>query len=66
MKTKLYLNKPVYLAANTDRRLNNDNDNNKRSDPNLTYHIAQLKDYLFEKNVYRIPLSLVCDLGKVS
>ena len=26
----------------------------------------QLKDYLLEKNVYRIPLSLVCDLGKVN
>ena len=26
----------------------------------------QLKDYLFEKNVYRIPLTLVCHLGKVN
>ena len=66
LKTMLYSNKPVYLAANTDRRPNNDNDDNKRSDPNLTYRIAQLKDYLFEKNVYRIPLTLVCDLGKVN
>ena len=66
LKTMLYSNKPVYLAANTHRRPNNDNDNNKRSDPNLTYHIAQLKDYLFEKNVYRIPLTLTCDLGKVN
>ena len=62
----LYLNKLVYLAANTDRRSNNDNDDDKKSDPNLTYRIAQLKDYLFEKNVYRIPLTLVCDLGKVN
>ena len=61
LKTMLYSNKPVYLAANTDRRPNNDNGDNKRSDPNLTYRIAQLKDYLFEKNVYRIPLTLVCD-----
>ena len=66
LKTMLYSNKPVYLATNTDRRPNNDNDDNKRSDPNLTYRIAQLKDYLFEKNVYRIPLTLVCDLGKVN
>ena len=43
----LYSNKPVYLAENTDRRSYNDNDNNKRSDPNLTYCIAQLKDHLF-------------------
>ena len=66
LKTMLYSNKPVYLAANTDRRPNNDTDDNKRSDPNLTYRIAQLKDYIFEKNVYRIPLTLVCDLGKVN
>ena len=65
LKTMFYSNKPVYLAANTDRRPNNDNGDNKRSDPNLTYCIAQLKDYLFEKNVYRIPLTLVCDLGKL-
>ena len=59
----LYSDKPVYLAANTDR---SDNHDDKRSDPNLTYRIAQLKDYLFEKNVYRIPLTLVCDLGKAN
>ena len=62
----LYSNKPIYLAANTDRMPNNDNDDDKKSDPNLTYCIAQLKDYLFEKNVYRIPLTLVCHLGKVN
>ena len=62
----LYSNKPVYLAANIDRRPNNDTDDNERSDPNLTYRTAQLKYYTFEKNVYRIPLTLVCDLGKVN
>ena len=66
LKTMLYSNKPVYLAENTDRRSYNDNDDNKRSDPNLTYRIAQLKDHLFKKNVYRIPLTLLCDLGKVN
>ena len=65
LKTMLYSNNPVYLAANTDRRPNNDNDNDKRSDPNLTYRIAQLK-HLFEKNIYRIPLTLACNLGKVN
>ena len=59
----LYSNKPVYLDANTDRSGDHDD---KRSDPNLTYRIAQVKDYLFEKNVYRIPLTLVCDLGKAN
>ena len=49
LKTMLYSNKPVYLAENVDRRPNNDNDDNKRSDPNLTYRIAQLRNYIFEK-----------------
>ena len=57
LKTMLYSNKPVYLAKDVDRRPNNDNDDAKRIDPNLTYLIAQLKDYIFEKHVYRIPLS---------
>ena len=66
MKTMLYSNKVVYLVKNTDRRPNNDTDDNKRSDPNLTYLIAQLEHYLFEKHVYRIPLTLLHDLRKVS
>ena len=65
LKTMLYSNKPDYLATNTDKRPNYDNDDNKRLYPNPTYCMAQLKDYLFEKNVCRIPLTLVCDLGKV-
>ena len=56
VKTMLYFNKPVYLDADVDRRPNNNDDDNKLSDPNLTYRIAQLKDYIFEKHVYRIPL----------
>ena len=62
----IYSNKAVYLAKNTNRTPKNDTDDNKRSDPSLTYRIAQLKDYLFEKYVYRIPLTLLCDLGKVT
>ena len=60
----LYSNKPVYLAAYTDRRPHNDTDDNKRANPNLTYCLAQLKDYIFDRHVYGIPLTLVCDLGK--
>ena len=66
LKTMIYSNKAVYLAKNTNRRPKNDTDDNKRSDPSLIYRIAQLKDYLFEKHVYRIPLTLLCDLGKVA
>ena len=62
LKTMLYSNKPVYLVKDVNRRPNNDDDDNKRSDLNLTYRIAQLKDYIFEKHVYRIPLSLIVDL----
>ena len=51
----LYSNKPVYLEKDVDRRPKNSDDDNKCSDPNLTYRIAQLKDYIFEKHVYRSP-----------
>ena len=66
LKTMIYSNKAVYLAKDTNRRPKNDTGDNKRSDPSLTYRIARLKDYLFEKYVYRIPLTLLCDLGKVT
>ena len=62
----VYSNKPVYLAENVDRRPNIDNNDNKRSDSNLTYRVAQLRNYIFEKNVYRIPLTLLRYLGKVN
>ena len=65
-KTMFYSNKPVYLDKDVDRRPNNSDDDNKHSDPNLTYRIAQLKDYIFQKHVYRIPLSLIVDLGLVN
>ena len=62
----LYSNKSVYLEKDVDRRPKNSDDDNKRSDTNLTYRIAQLKDYIFEKNVYRISLSLIVDLCLVN
>ena len=65
-KTMFYSNKPVYLDKDVDGRPNNSDDDNKHSDPNLTYRIAQLKDYIFQKHVYRIPLSLIVDLGLVN
>ena len=36
LKTVLHSNKPVYLAPNTNRIPNNDTEDDKRSDPNLT------------------------------
>ena len=63
LETMLYSNKPVYLDKDVDRRSYSNNDDAKRSDPNLTYRLAQIKGYIFEKHVYRIPLSLIVDLG---
>ena len=63
LKTMLYSNKPVYLEKDADRRPNNDSSDAKRTDPNLTYDLAQLRNYIFQKHIYRIPLSLICDLG---
>ena len=36
------------------------------TDIDISYRIAQLRNYIFEKNVYRILLTLLCDLGKVN
>ena len=65
LKTMLYSNKPVSLTKDVDRRSYNENSDAKQTDPNLTYRLAELKDYIFEKHVYRIPLSLIVDLGVV-
>ena len=56
----LYSNLPVYLPADTDRRPNNAA---ARSDPNLSWTLANLHDHTFLKNEYRILLGLLCDLG---
>ena len=66
LKTMFYSNKPVYLDKDVDRRSYNNNDDTKRNGPNLTYCLAQLKDYIFENHVYRISLSLIVDLGLVN
>ena len=58
LKTLFYSNKPVYLDENVDRRPNNDDNADKRSDQNLTYRIAELKDWIFKKNYYRILLGV--------
>ena len=65
-RTMLYSNKPVYVEKSINRRPNNDTKDDKWADPNLTYRLAQLKDYIFEKSVYRIPLSHIVDLGLVN
>ena len=59
----LYSNKSIYLENDADRRPNNENIDAKRTDPNLTYRLAQLSNYIFQKHIYRTPLSLIVDLG---
>ena len=66
LKAMLYSNKLVYLAKGTERRPNNDADDNKQSDPNLTYRLKELTNYIFQKYIYRIPLSMIVDLGLVN
>ena len=62
-KSFLYSNLAVYLDADTDRHDNNSGTAAKRSDPNLTWRLANLHDHTFLKNEYRIPLGLITDLG---
>ena len=62
-KSFLYSNLAVYLDPDTDRRANNATADVDRSDPNLTWRLANLQDHTFLKNEYRIPLGLITDLG---
>ena len=63
-KTMLYSNKAVYLDDNNDRTSHNSATTAERTDLNLNERIKLFKDYIFQKNVYRIPLTLLYDLGK--
>ena len=63
-KTMLYLNKAVYLGDNDDRRSHNSTAAAERTDLNLAERIKLFKNYIFQKNFYQIPLTLLCDLGK--
>ena len=65
-KQLLYSNKPVYLAEETDRRPNNDDDVDKLTDENIKDRIEQFHDLIFKKNYFRIPLGILVDLGLVN
>ena len=54
-KTMLYSNKAVYLDDDDDRRFHSSATAAERTDLNLTEQIKLFKDYIFKKNVYRIP-----------
>ena len=63
-KTMLYSNKAVHLDDDNDRRSHNSATAAERTGLSLNEQIKLFKDYIFQKNVYRIPLTLLCDLGK--
>ena len=47
LRSFLHSNKAVYLDVNAERRLNYNDHLNRRSNPNLTYKIVELKDLSF-------------------
>ena len=61
----LYSNKKVVLTGGRDRRLNNDNDQDNRSDNNLDDRTAKSHNLIGTNSVHRIPLRLLVDLGLV-
>ena len=70
LKTMLYSNiAVVYSEDNIDRRPNNStiecSTDADRTDPNTDYRIKNLYKFIFKKNVYRIPLTLITDIGNV-
>ena len=65
LKTMLYYNiDVVYNQDDMDRRSYNSATDEDRTDQNLDYWLANLKDFIFKKSVYRIPLTLISDLGR--
>ena len=50
------------ITGGRDRRLNNNNDKENRSDPNLDDRIHKFKDLINQKQVYRIPLQYLIDI----
>ena len=65
-KQLFYSNKAVYLGEGTDRRPNNDDDADKRSDGNIKDRIAQFYDIIFQKNYFCIPSGILVELGLVN
>ena len=64
--TLVYGKKPVKLPNNNNRRLNNCNDANNRTDDNLTDRLDKFSDLISKKKIYRIPLRYLVDLSLVN
>ena len=59
-------NKSVVITNNNERRANNANDVNDRSNGNLDDRITKFHSLVGTNNVYRIPLRFLVDLGLVN
>ena len=62
----LFSEKEVLYTANVDRRPNNDDGEDKRSDDNINDRIAKFANQIKDKFTYRIPLYYLCDIGKIN
>ena len=54
------------MSEGTDRRPNNDDDADKRSDGNIKDRIAQFYDIIFPANYFCIPSGILVELGLVN
>ena len=62
----LFSKKEVIYTAGVNRRPNNDDTDNKRTDANLDDRIDKFANQIKDKFMYRIPLRYLCGLGKIN
>ena len=62
----LYSRKLIKLSGNNDRRPNNDNDADNRTDDNLTDRLDKFSDLISKETIYKIPLRFLVDIGLVN
>ena len=65
-KDLLYSKKPVIILGNEDRRSHNNDNKAFRTDANIEDREDKFASQIDSKYVYRIPLKLPCDLGKIN
>ena len=62
----LYSRKLIKLSGNNDRRPNNDNDADNRTDDSLTDRLDKFSDLISKETIYKIPLRFLVDIGLVN
>ena len=65
-KLMLYRKRKVSYRGNIDQRANNSNTPADITDDNIDKRIRKFVDVINKDNIYRIPLSYFCDLGKIN